>query len=496
MVSSSRLAIVATFASVLEAARVGRKKQGDCYSKYDGMTLLKLNACSSVDETVAQLAEAGCYMLDEPRVQQLGCTDAEVVCSGEVAGLEKAGVASIVTDNAGAFWRQESGVTHAFTEGLGVASDFYSDWRDLAAIEARMKSAVDASSHATLEVAGKSLEGRNMYIVRVRGRGYSPDKNMTRVVLTFNLHAREWITVMAGVYAVEELLQKVEADYSYVDGTEVVLMPMANPDGFVYSTFGDRMHRKNMAVNAGSSCKGVDLNRNWDSHWAQGGSSTSPCSDVFHGSSPNSEPETKVIAKVMEEAPMTVFIDTHSYTELVLTSPAWTRSRSTRHNEYRSIGGAIQSAIRATHGKQYTEGPAAATLYVATGGTIDYADDRGAFGICLELRPPRWGGGGFAPNKSEIRPSAEETYQGILAAINYAKDPSSVPAPAPPPPPTGDGCEGKGGSGPDADGDCRCATGTNCYEDGSSGCTYTYTARYGWKSARWFLPTCSGCICQ
>jgi len=436
---SRRAAIASVFATGLEGARIARKKGAsqDCFSMFDGQTLMKLNACSSVDETVKQLTVAGCYILDEPRMHH-SCTDAEVVCSGDVAGLVKAGVGSILSSDAGAFWRGDSGVTHAFaTEGMGVASDFYSDWRDLEDQEARVKSAVDASGVATLEVAGKSLEGRNMYIVRVRGRGYSPEKNMTRVVLTFNLHAREWITGMAGVYAVEHLLKKAEEDFGYFDGTEVVIMPMANPDGFVYSTTTNRMHRKNMANNAGSSCKGVDLNRNWDAHWASGGSSSNPCADTFHGPSANSEPETEVIAKVMEEAPMTVYVDTHSYTQLVLTSPAWTSSRSARHSEYRKIGGSIQEAIRQSHGVRFTEGPVAEVLYTASGGSIDYADDRGALGICLELRPPRFGGsgGGFAPPAREILPSAEETYQGLLAAIEYAQDPSSVPAPAPTPAP-------------------------------------------------------------
>jgi len=234
---------------------------------------------------------------------------------------------------------------------------------------------------------------------------------------------------------VEHLLKKAEEDIGYFDGTEVVIMAMANPDGFHYSTVSNRMHRKNMARNPGSSCLGADLNRNFDAHWGQGGSSTNPCSDTYMGPSANSEPESKVIAKVMEEAPMTVYIDTHSYTELVLTSPAWTSSRSARHNEYRRIGGSIQESIRLTHGKRYTEGPVAEVLYTASGGTIDYADDRGALGICLELRPPRFFGGGFAPPRSEILPGSEEAYQGILAAIEYAQDPSSVPEPAPTPAP-------------------------------------------------------------
>jgi len=429
---------LALFATGLEGARISKKRGSkDCFSKYDGMTLLKLNACSSVEKTVSQLNDAGCYILDEPNVYHMGCTDAEVVCSGEVAGLEKAGIASIVSSNAGALWRGESGVTHAFHEGMGVASDFYSDWRDLDTIEAKVRSLVDAStSGATLEVAGKTLQGRDMNIVRLRGPGYSPDKNMTRVFLTFNLHAREWITGMAGVYAVENLLKMAEEDASQFAGTEVVIMAMANPDGFYYSTVSDRMHRKNMADNNGNRCKGADLNRNMDAHWGQGGSSTNPCSDTYMGSGPNSEPESRVIAQVMEEAPLSLYIDTHSYTQLVLTSPAWTTGRSSRHSEYRKVGGSIQAAIRGAHGRQYTEGPVATTLYVASGGTIDYADDRGALGICLELRPPRYGGGGFAPSVSEILPGSEECFQGILAAIRHAQDPDAAPPTTEAPPPS------------------------------------------------------------
>merc|ERR1719464_1063673 len=53
---------------------------------------------------MSRLTEAGCYLLDEPTVQQLGCTDAEAVCSRDVTGLEKAGVGSIVSSDAGSFW--------------------------------------------------------------------------------------------------------------------------------------------------------------------------------------------------------------------------------------------------------------------------------------------------------------------------------------------------------------------------------------------------------
>jgi len=440
---SRGVAIAAVLATGVDGARIARKKGAsmqtessqDCYSPFDKKALLTLNACSDAQETVSKLEKFGCYILDEPRVYQMGCTEAEVVCDEGAAELEKEGVAQIVTADAGAFWRGSSGVTHAFSEGLGVASDFYSDWRDLESQYARMRAAVEASGGAArLEVAGQSLQGRDMYIVRFRGEGYTDGG--PRLVLTFNLHGREWITGMAGIYAVEKMVEKLKEDPSYLAGTEVVMMPMANPDGYLFSTTTNRMHRKNMANVSCSRNPGVDLNRNFDSHWASGGSSSNTCSDVYHGPSAMSEVESQVIAGVMKEAPMTVYIDTHSYTQLVISSPGWSKTRDNRHAEFRNIGRSIQQAIKSSHGLTFTEGPTAATLYVAAGITIDYATDRGALGICLELRPPRYGGGGFAPSNREILPASEETFAGILASIDYAKDPSSVPpAPAPTPAP-------------------------------------------------------------
>merc|ERR1719162_257694 len=97
-----------------------------------------------------------------------------------------------------------------------------------------VESAVRASGGAaTIETAGKSLQGRDIKIVRIRGRGYK--SGGTRFVATFQLHAREWITGMAGVYAVAQFVQKAKEDPEYFAGTELVLMPNANPDGFVHT---------------------------------------------------------------------------------------------------------------------------------------------------------------------------------------------------------------------------------------------------------------------
>merc|ERR1719330_698112 len=410
------------------------------------MPLLHLQPCTTdqAGSIFSQLEASGCTVLDDDFEYSKNCDDVEVVCSKQMAAeLERGHVATVVSPDAGAHWRQTSGPTVAFTGGPSAASTFYTAYRDADAQAAQVEALVQASGGiATLETVGQSLQGRDMKIVRFRGEGYTAGG--PRVFVTYNIHAREWITGMSGVYQVEHLIEKIRQEPNYLAGTEVVLMPMSNPDGFRYSTTTQRMHRKNMRVNSGSSCRGVDLNRNWNAYWAQGGSSGSACSDTYHGTSAASEPETNVIAQVMDEAQNTVYIDVHAYSQLIISSYGYTTANNPRSAEYRTLGGLIQSAIRSEGGSTWTEGPIAQVLYSASGSTVDYADKFGALGICFELRPAGSFGGGFAPPASDILPGARESFAGIMTAIDYAKS-YEPPAPTPAPPPgswsvSGTGC--------------------------------------------------------
>merc|ERR1740116_255684 len=401
------------------------------------MPLLSLQPCTTeqASSIFSQLEASGCTVLDDDFEYSKNCDDVEVVCSKEMAAeLEEGGMASVVSPDAGAHWRQTSGPTLAFAGGPSVLdSTFYTAYRDADAQAAQVEALVQASGGiATLETVGQSLQGRDMKIVRFRGEGYTAGR--PRVFVTYNIHAREWITGMSGVYQVEHLIERIQQEPNYLAGAEVVLMPMSNPDGFRYSTTTSRMHRKNMRVNSGTSCRGVDLNRNWDAYWASGGSSSSPCSDTYHGTSAASEPETNVIAQVMDEAQNTVYIDIHAFSQLIISAYGYTTANNPRSAEYRAMGASIQAAIRSVDGNTWTEGPIAQVLYAASGSTVDYADKFGALGICFELRPSGSGGGGFAPPASDILPGARESYAGIMTAIDYAKSyepPAPTPAPAP-----------------------------------------------------------------
>lgn len=68
---------------------------------------------------------------------------------------------------------------------------------------------------------------------------------------------------------------------SLVDGVEFFIVPLVNPDGYVY-TQEDRMWRKNRSKGR-TLCYGVDNNRNWDFQWNTGGSSGISCEETYHG---------------------------------------------------------------------------------------------------------------------------------------------------------------------------------------------------------------------
>jgi len=413
--------------AVVQGARVARRKGQDCFSPYDNKPALTLKSCSAEELQEMLSATSSCTLLSDGLVMPAGggCAENLAICDQQLAeGLMQRypGQVQAGAFDAGDFFRRNSGPAQPFTdiEGTELSPDFYSEWRDYDARMARIDAAVAASGGAaTLESMGQSVEGRDMKVVRFTGKGYAPGK--PKVAMTFNIHAREWIAGMAGVYAVEKLVEKVVADPSYLDGTEVVMMPMANPDGFVKSQGWSRFHRKNMKVEG--RCTGVDLNRNFPFQWATVGSSGNACMDNYHGSAAESEPETKAMKKMMDESPMTVYIDVHAFTQLILSAWGYTTDDNPRKEEFKALGQEMQSAIQARNGAEYTEGPGAQVLYGVGGDTADYATSLGALGYCFELSPKSqaWSLFGFAPPKSMIQPTAEDCFEGILSAIDHAK---------------------------------------------------------------------------
>lgn len=80
---------------------------------------------------------------------------------------------------------------------------------------------------------------------------------------------------MVSLKLIHELVEHSEDHGDILRTVDWVIVPVANPDGYSYSHTNERFWRKTRTINAGSICRGTDLNRNFNYQWdAPGGAST------------------------------------------------------------------------------------------------------------------------------------------------------------------------------------------------------------------------------
>lgn len=110
---------------------------------------------------------------------------------------------------------------------------------------------------------GYSVEGRPL-----RGLKLSKAEGNKAILIEANTHAREWITSATATHFLNELLTSTDANMVQLSNAyDWIVIPVHNPDGYVYSFETNRMWRKNRGRH-GLICIGVDPNRNWGYQWA------------------------------------------------------------------------------------------------------------------------------------------------------------------------------------------------------------------------------------
>jgi murein tripeptide amidase MpaA len=215
---------------------------------------------------------------------------------------------------------------------------------------------------------------------------------------------------------------------SFVDTYDFYLIPVVNPDGFVYSQTQDRLWRKNRApplpgANTSHPCWGVDLNRNWPHEWQGVGSSNNSCTQTYRGPSPGSEPEMSGMQhfadKLADSHGLKLFIDWHSYSQLILSPYGYSCEVVPETNaEHVELMSATADAIESVYGTKYTTGPTCQTIYATNGGSSDYVYDvSGAeWSLAFELRDT--GTYGFILPPEQILPNCEEVWAGMQVMLS------------------------------------------------------------------------------
>ncbi|XP_026957729.1 carboxypeptidase A5 [Sagmatias obliquidens] len=165
---------------------------------------------------------------------------------------------------------------------------------------------------------GHSFENRSILVLKFSTGG----SQRPAIWIDTGIHSREWITHATGIWTAREIVNEYGKDCIVTDvlnAVDIFMEIVSNPDGFAYSHSMNRLWRKNKCSRPGIFCIGVDLNRTWKSGFGGNGSDNNPCSETYHGPSPQSEPEVAAIVDfITSHGNIKALISIHSYSQMLM----------------------------------------------------------------------------------------------------------------------------------------------------------------------------------
>ncbi|XP_076758951.1 zinc carboxypeptidase-like [Xylocopa sonorina] len=264
---------------------------------------------------------------------------------------------------------------------------------------------------------GSSYEGRS-----IRGVKLSYKEGNPGVFIEGGIHAREWISPAVVTYILNELIVSEDPRVRHMaESYDWYIFPVFNPDGYEYTHTTNRLWRKTRKP-SGRGCYGADPNRNWNFHWAEGGTNSNPCSEIYPGDKPFSETECRTMSQYIDSIHDKIFsyIAFHSYSQLLLIPYGHSKKRVYNYNDLFQIGKQSTNALSKRYGTRYKVGNIVDVIYVASGGSMDWV--RGTYNTSItftyELRDT--GRYGFILPASQIIPTATETLDSLVVMFQEA----------------------------------------------------------------------------
>jgi len=258
---------------------------------------------------------------------------------------------------------------------------------------------------------GLSIENRPIYAVKISD---NPTINESEPQVHMNslIHAREPQAMMTIMYYMYYLLENYGTDpeVTYlVNNREIYFIPCINPDGYEYNRInnpsGGGMWRKNRRNNGGSY--GVDLNRNFGYMWGynNNGSSGTPSSETYRGTSPFSEPESQAIRNLANSKNFKTALNYHTSGNYLLYPWGYINSPTPDN----AIFVEYSDEMVAYNG--YANGQPPQILYEVNGSTDDWMYGEQSTKPKIFGMTPEVGSTGFWPTQAEIFPLAIENLQ-------------------------------------------------------------------------------------
>lgn len=275
---------------------------------------------------------------------------------------------------------------------------------------------------------GSSYEKRPLYALKLT---LNNRPNKTALWIDCGIHAREWIAPAFCLWFVQHSLSfygRNKDITNILDNMDVYVLPVMNPDGYKYTWTTDRMWRKNRSISKGSSCIGVDLNRNFDANWCTMGASHEPCSEIYCGAFPESEPESQAVADFLRSHKDSVqlYLTIHSYSQMLLFPYSCTLDEVENHQDLLEMAQEAAQNIKRHYGNNYKYGAGAKTIYLAPGGSDDWVYNLGIkYSFTFELQDR--GEYGFLLPPSHISKACKEAVTAVKAIALKVIEKTQVP---------------------------------------------------------------------
>lgn len=166
------------------------------------------------------------------------------------------------------------------------------------------------------------------------------------------------------------------------------------------------------------NCIGVDGNRNYDAHWFLGDREKIPCEEVYKGEMPFSELETQAIKNLLTRVKSTtiLYISIHTFGNSILFPNGWSVEKNWRFESLLKVAQAGAVAASRLYGSKFKADQSGSGLYVAAGGSDDWAIDKLNIPFCytFEIGAEELG---FQVPTEKLKQTVEEGWAAIRAMI-------------------------------------------------------------------------------
>ncbi|RDX54557.1 hypothetical protein OH76DRAFT_1373345 [Lentinus brumalis] len=285
---------------------------------------------------------------------------------------------------------------------------------------------------------GHTGEGREMVAMKLSkevdlsGAGSSSSVKKAGFVITGAQHAREWIAVSTALYLAHALVADASEEFAlstWLDYFDFYIIPVPNPDGYIYTWETDRFWYKNRQnIGPAERCTGIDMNRNWGHKWkskshlpaytnateesaSEQRPNPDPCSPWYPGHRPFEAPEVNNIANYITTLPsLKAFVDLRSYGQMLSVPFAYSCKKNPKdaEDQMEAALGAV-NAIKQVHGTVFTSGSLCEQLYKASGNVVDYMYAKAGIKYSYSVHLRDTGTYGFSLPAEWIRPVGEES---------------------------------------------------------------------------------------